>query len=50
MIEKEIIDLREKLNKSIAEGENYEKIYELSVKLDKLISKYYKKGEEKKII
>ncbi len=37
----EINTLREKLNKSIAEKEDYSKIYKLSVELDKLIASYY---------
>ena len=41
MIEQEIKDLREKLNKSIADGEKYEIIYQLSIELDELITKYY---------
>jgi len=41
MIEEEIKNLREKLNKSIEEDETYEIIYKLSVELDKLIEKYY---------
>ena len=41
MIEEDIINLREKLNKSIENDENYEIIYELSIELDTLITKYY---------
>lgn len=41
MIEEEIIKLREKLNKSIANDEKYEIIYQLSIELDELITKYY---------
>ncbi|MGN1310393.1 MAG: Spo0E family sporulation regulatory protein-aspartic acid phosphatase [Clostridia bacterium] len=40
-MEEEIIKLREKLNKSIANDEKYEIIYKLSVELDELIAKYY---------
>ena len=44
MLEKnEINTVREKLNKSIAEKEDYSKIYKLSVELDKLIADYYAK-------
>lgn len=43
MIEQEIINLREKLNKSIADDEKYEIIYQLSIELDELITKYYMK-------
>lgn len=41
MIEQEITNLREKLNKSIANEEKYEIIYQLSIELDELIAKYY---------
>ena len=41
MIEDEIKNLREKLNKSIADDEKYEIIYKLSIELDELITKYY---------
>ena len=41
MLNDEICSLREKLNKSIENGDDYEKIYDLSVKLDELIAKYY---------
>lgn len=44
MLNDEICDLRDKLNKSIEFGENYEKIYELSVELDKLIAEFYEKN------
>ncbi len=45
MINDEICELREKLNKSIEAGEDYSVIYDLSVQLDGLIAKFY---EEKK--
>ena len=42
MSDKEKInELREKLNKSIENNEDYSKIYDLSIQLDKLIEKYY---------
>jgi len=41
MLNNEICDLREKLNKSIIEKEDYSVIYELSVELDQLIAAYY---------
>lgn len=47
MINKEILNLREKLNNSIINGEKYEVIYELSIKLDELITKYYKEKIDK---
>ncbi len=46
MINKEILKLREELNNSIINGEEYEKIYKLSVELDELITKYYKEKVE----
>ncbi len=45
MSDKEKInELREKLNKSIEYNEDYSKIYDLSVQLDKLIEEYYEKN------
>ena len=44
MLNEEICNLRDKLNKSIEEGEDYESILKLSVELDKLIGKFYKIG------
>ena len=44
MLNDEICKLREKLNKSIEEGQDYEVIYKLSVELDELIAKYYEKS------
>ena len=41
MLNDEICKLRDELNKSIEEGKDYEVIYELSVKLDKLIAEFY---------
>ena len=41
MIEEEIKKTRNKLNKSITNGEKYETIYKLSVELDELITKFY---------
>ena len=41
MLNDEICKLRDELNKSIAEGKDYDYIYELSVKLDDLIAKFY---------
>ena len=42
MIDEKICKLREKLNKSIQDGEDYDKIYTISVKLDELIAQYYR--------
>ncbi|MTI49052.1 aspartyl-phosphate phosphatase Spo0E family protein [Sporosalibacterium faouarense] len=37
-----IINLRDKLNKSLDENRKYEYIYNLSVELDQLIAEYYR--------
>ncbi|MDO5557481.1 MAG: aspartyl-phosphate phosphatase Spo0E family protein [Clostridia bacterium] len=42
MIEDRIRELREKLNKSMSDDNNFEKIYEMSLELDNLILKYYR--------
>ena len=42
MLNKKILKLREELNNSIINGEDYEVVYKLSVKLDELITNYYK--------
>ena len=47
MINKEILNLREKLNNSIINGEEYEVVYKLSIELDELITKYYKEKIDK---
>ena len=41
MINDEICKLREELNKSIVEGEDYSVVYQISIELDELIAKYY---------
>ena len=41
MIDDEIYKLRTKLNESIANGDDYDNIYKISVELDELISRYY---------
>ena len=43
----EINILRDKLNESIEKNKDYEIIYDLSVKLDKLIASYYEGKEIK---
>lgn len=48
MLNEEICKLRDKLNKSIEQGNDYEITYQLSVELDKLIAKYYKELKENK--
>ena len=51
MLNDEICKLRDKLNKSIEEGANYEVTYKLSIELDELIANYYKqlKNNKKKL-
>ena len=46
----QINNLREKLNESIENNENYSIIYNLSVQLDELIADYYKEKNEKNVI
>ena len=41
MLNDEICNLRNKLNKSIEDGEDYSLIYQLSVELDDLIANFY---------
>lgn len=41
MLNEEICKLRDKLNKSIEENEDYSITYQLSVELDELIAQYY---------
>ncbi len=47
MLDDEICKLRDKLNKSIEDGEDYSVIYQLSIELDELIAKYYAKNNKK---
>lgn len=42
MLNDEICKLRDKLNKSIEQGEDYSVVYQLSIELDELIANYYK--------
>ena len=42
MLNDEICKLRERLNDSIVNGDDYEKTYKISVELDELIAEYYK--------
>jgi len=44
MLNEEICELREKLNESIINGDDYTVTYKLSIELDELIAKYYKVG------
>lgn len=41
MLNEEICKLREKLNNSILNGEDYSITYQISVELDELIAQYY---------
>lgn len=52
MLNDEICKLRDKLNKSIEQSDDYSIIYQLSIELDELIAKYYKelKSTKKKLI
>lgn len=52
MLNDEICKLRDKLNKSIEQGEDYSVTYEISVQLDELIAKYYNelKNNKKKLV
>lgn len=42
MLDEKICELRNQLNKSIMQEKDYQTIYNLSIKLDKLIAEYYK--------
>ena len=44
MLNDEICNLRDKLNKSIEENASYDEIYRISVELDELIAEFYKKN------
>ena len=48
MLNDEICILRDKLNKSIENGEDYSIIYQLSIELHELIAKYYRKRQKAK--
>lgn len=48
MLNEEICKLRDKLNKSIENGEDYSITYELSIELDELIAQYYRKLQDSK--
>ena len=47
MINDEICKLRDKLNKSIEDGEDYDVICQLSVELDQLIAQFMDEKKEK---
>ena len=50
MLNDEICKLRDKLNKSIEERQDYTIIYKLSIELDELIAKYYRKTQKKTVL
>ncbi len=47
MLNDEICKLRDKLNESIASGQDYSIVYQLSIELDELIAEYYRKSKKK---
>ena len=47
MLDEEILELRRKLNESIANDKDYNNTYKLSVELDDLIAKYYNRNLKK---
>ena len=44
MLNDEICKLRDKLNESIINGQDYSITYKLSIELDELIAEYYRKN------
>ena len=50
MLNDEICKLRDKLNNSIVNGEDYNVTYKLSVELDELIAQFYRKKLKEKIM
>lgn len=49
MLDKEINELREKLNKAILKNEDYKIIYNISMQLDELIARYYRESKVKAV-
>ena len=47
MLNEEICKLRDKLNKSIENGDDYSITYKLSIELDELIAKFYRDNKNK---
>ena len=45
MLNDEICKTRNKLNKSIENGKDYDEIYKISVELDELIAEFYSKEQ-----
>ena len=52
MLNEEICKLRDQLNKSIENGDDYSITYKLSIELDELIAQYYRdlKNSKKKLL
>lgn len=48
MLNDEICKVRDKLNKSIEDGKEYDEIYKISVELDELIAKFYDREKVQK--
>lgn len=48
MINDDICKLRDQLNNSIIQGDDYSEIYRISVELDQLIAKYYRTSPQEK--
>lgn len=46
MLNDEICKLRDKLNESIASGQDYSIVYQLSIELDELIAEYYRQNSK----
>ncbi len=49
MLNDEICKLRDKLNNSIASGDDYSVTYQLSIELDELIARFYRKKASEKV-
>ena len=47
MLNEEICKLRDKLNKSIENGDDYSITYKLSIELDELIAKFFRDRKNK---
>ena len=46
MLDDKICELRNKLNQSIIDGQDYSIIYQISIELDELIAQYYKENQQ----
>ena len=49
MLNDKICELRDKLNKSLIDGTEYEEIYKICVELDGLIAEYYGWNTKQKV-